>query len=79
MARQRRDDENARLLELACDVSGFTEMQHGAERRDEGWLFAHRHVFPADAHMIDAERRTRVGETCARHHFEGGGEMTQGG
>ncbi len=57
MARQRRHQQNARLLGL--DV--LLEMQQRAEWRDMRGLLAHLHLAVADDDLVDAEGRPRSG------------------
>ena len=71
MARQRRDQQHARLL----GVDVLLEMQQRAERRDMRGLLAHLDLAVADGDVGDAERRAVVGQARARDQLIGGGQI----
>ena len=73
MARQRRDQQNARLL--LFDV--LLEMPQGGKRRHQSRLFGHRDFAVADHDAVDAVFRPRMGEPDAGDHLIGGGKIAQ--
>ena len=73
MARQRRDQQHARLR--AVDV--LLEMQQRAERRDMRRLLGHRDLAVADHDAVDAEGRALVGQAGARDQLVGRGQVAE--